>query len=347
MLVRVGRTITIAGGGLAGLSLGLLLRREGVPVEIWDAGAYPRHRVCGEFISGSGVRILHELGLAELPEPLGIRAQSVQFFHLGWSSPVFSLPEAALSIDRSTLDNTLAKEFRKRGGVLHENQRWTDGFNREGLVRATGRRLASEGGGHFIGLKVHAQDLPLGADLELHFADGAYVGLSRQRNGTVNVCGLFRKRNGFCPSKMKSGHVFEEVLSGPARERFGAAGLNPESFSAVAGISLKREDATGAKECRIGDSICMIPPLTGNGMSLALESAALSAPFLRDYSEGRISWGEARKGISQVCDEAFRRRLFAAAILQKMVFTPAARRALMYLLRTTPLFFRLWFRLTR
>jgi len=48
------KPITIVGGGLAGLTLGIGLRQRGVPVTIWEAGKYPRHRVCGEFISGNG-----------------------------------------------------------------------------------------------------------------------------------------------------------------------------------------------------------------------------------------------------------------------------------------------------
>ena len=45
------RAVTIIGGGLAGLTLGIGLRQRGVPVTISEAGDYPRHRVCGEFIS--------------------------------------------------------------------------------------------------------------------------------------------------------------------------------------------------------------------------------------------------------------------------------------------------------
>src|SRR5271157_5302713 len=55
--------IQIVGGGLAGLTLGIALRQQGVPVTIWEAGHYPRHRVCGEFISGRGQQVLARLGL--------------------------------------------------------------------------------------------------------------------------------------------------------------------------------------------------------------------------------------------------------------------------------------------
>ena len=39
------RTVTIIGGGLAGLTLGLALRQRDVPVTVCEAGTYPRHRV--------------------------------------------------------------------------------------------------------------------------------------------------------------------------------------------------------------------------------------------------------------------------------------------------------------
>ncbi|MFM8364632.1 MAG: hypothetical protein ACKOAS_05705, partial [Verrucomicrobiota bacterium] len=55
--------ITIAGGGLAGLALGIGLRGRGVEVELHEALAYPRHRVCGEFISGVESSTLETLGI--------------------------------------------------------------------------------------------------------------------------------------------------------------------------------------------------------------------------------------------------------------------------------------------
>jgi menaquinone-9 beta-reductase len=339
--------VTIAGGGLAGLTLGLLLRRADVPVEIWDAGTYPRHRVCGEFISGRGVDILDRLGLPAIPEQHGLNSRSVRFFHTAWSSPVFSLPEPALSIDRATLDHALATEFRKAGGDLRENQRWTERYDGEGLVRATGRRAVTEGPSQFIGFKVHARNVPLSADLELHFSDQAYVGLSRQRDGTANICGLFKKTASLRNYDLRSGEIFKRVVSGGACGPLAEAMFDMDSFSAVAGISLRRETSQGTNECRIGDSICMIAPLTGNGMSVALESATIAAPFLRDYSRGLLNWDKTRAGVSQSCNRHFRRRFFSASVLQNAAFTCVGRRAMMYFLETMPSCFRLWFWLTR
>jgi len=40
------KTLTIAGGGIAGLALGIALRGRSIPVRVFEAAAFPRHRVC-------------------------------------------------------------------------------------------------------------------------------------------------------------------------------------------------------------------------------------------------------------------------------------------------------------
>jgi len=79
------------------------------------------------------------------------------------------LPEAALCVSRFVLDEWLAREFQRLGGELRLGARWCGEFG-TGIVRANGRRaepvtewLAA------VGLKVHARDVALAADLEMHF----------------------------------------------------------------------------------------------------------------------------------------------------------------------------------
>src|SRR4051812_48581970 len=76
MSCPVPKPITIVGGGLSGLALGNGLRQEGVPVTLWEAGHFPRHRVCGELISGLGPAMLETLGLSDLFQQA--RAHSIQ-----------------------------------------------------------------------------------------------------------------------------------------------------------------------------------------------------------------------------------------------------------------------------
>jgi flavin-dependent dehydrogenase len=60
----------------------------------------------------------------------------------------------------------------------------------------------------------------------------------------------------------------------------------------------------------------MIAPLTGNGMSMAFESAAIAIAPLEAYSRGALAWEDARRQIGEQCDASFRRRLRWARCLQ-------------------------------
>src|ERR1700682_4017395 len=113
------KPITIIRGGLAGLTLGIGLRQLKVPVTVWEAGHYPRHRVCGEFISGRGQETLSRLGLRELIEHAGaVNSAPAAFFSPTQSTPPRPLPARAICLSRFTLDQLLANEFQKLGGEL-------------------------------------------------------------------------------------------------------------------------------------------------------------------------------------------------------------------------------------
>ncbi|MCA9418804.1 MAG: FAD-dependent monooxygenase, partial [Candidatus Omnitrophica bacterium] len=113
------RPITIIGGGLAGLTLGIGLRQRGVAVTVWEAGTYPRHRVCGEFISGRGREILERLGMLDPLLQRGARfAKDALFASGNLATPVKPLPQPALCLSRYALDHALSQEFVRLGGDL-------------------------------------------------------------------------------------------------------------------------------------------------------------------------------------------------------------------------------------
>ncbi len=53
--------VIIIGGGLAGLALAVDLKKSGYTVLVIEKGKYPRHKVCGEYISMESHRYLLEL----------------------------------------------------------------------------------------------------------------------------------------------------------------------------------------------------------------------------------------------------------------------------------------------
>ena len=324
------RPITIVGGGLAGLTLGIGLRQREIPVTIWEAGQYPRHRVCGEFISGNGISVLQRLGLMPLLEKAGaIHVNNAAFISGRNRSPVRHLPTPAMGLSRYLLDAALAREFQRLGGEL-QHGRWNpsheapgDGAG-EGIVRASGRRAQpTENGWRWFGLKAHAANVNPAADLEMHVSDDNYVGVNRIDSGQVNVCGLFRGRPG---ERLASGFELLRGKAGsPLHERLASARFDEKSFCSVAGLSLRPQRAFGKAECCVGDALTMIPPVTGNGMSMAFESAELAIEPLAEYSRGTYGWTEARDSIARACDCAFAQRLAWARRLQSLMFSPILR----------------------
>ena len=321
------RRVTLVGGGLAGLTLGIGLRQRGVPVELFDAGAYPRHRVCGEFISGHGLDVLAKLGLAGAVRASGAQDAVTAQFHAGATAgTVQRLPKAALCISRFTLDALLARRFASIGGELHCGGRWRgdaagEGVG-EGVVLASGRRAAPKvGGWKWFGLKAHARGVRLAAELEMHLTTEGYVGLCRVEDGCVNVCGLFRRRG----DETELAPDWKERLSGEPdsilRERLDRADWVEESFSAVAGLDLRpRHPDPADATCRVGDALTMIPPFTGNGMSMALESAAFAMEPLARWSRGATAWSAAVAEIASTCEGAFRSRLRWAEWMHRALF---------------------------
>jgi len=320
------KPITIAGGGLAGLTLGIGLRQRGVPVTIWEAGSYPRHRVCGEFISGNGQMVLERLGLLTPCHGAGaVYARTALFVCGSNRSPVRRLDPPALCLSRHALDALLAETFARAGGELRVNARWTQAQAAEGLVLASGRRPQTGGKSpRWFGVKAHVpRDCPvaLTADLEMHVSGHGYVGINRIGGGEVNVCGLFRAqaapRTESRPDWLRGGA--DSLL----RERLQAVEFDSASFCSVGGLQLKPQRAAARADCCIGDAQTLTPPVTGNGMSMAFESAELAVGPLAEYSAGRGDWATARTEIARRCDEAFGRRLAWARFLQRAMMSPA------------------------
>ena len=314
------RPITIIGGGLAGLTLGIALRQRQIPVQLYEAGKYPRHRVCGEFINGRGQEVLHQLGLKRLlVSAQAVPATTAAFFCGQARSPCRHLPSPAICISRYQLDSLLAREFQRLGGTLFEARRFVSDQAADGVVRATGRRLKpNPDESRWFGLKVHAAGLSLEADLEMHLIPNGYVGICRLGRNEANVCGLFRKQPSGGPAKK-----WQDMLRGPENgvlsNRLASAELLEDTFCAVAGIDLRPDTDDASSEVRIGDAFSMIPPVTGNGMSIAFESASVAVESLAAYSMGSLKWEDARTRITKACHQAFDARLAWAHRLQTAI----------------------------
>jgi menaquinone-9 beta-reductase len=131
------------------------------------------------------------------------------------------------------------------------------------------------------------------------------------------------------------------------RQRLTGADIDPASFCSVAGLSLRPQRAVDRSECVIGDALTMIPPVTGNGMSMAFEAAELALAPLAAFSRGEMAWPQARQRIARACDDAFAERLRWAGWLHWMMFTPVLRTALGSLVLSSDRLWRTMFARTR
>ena len=309
-MMRSALPIEIVGGGLAGLAAGLALRRSGVPVTIFEAGDYPRHRVCGEFISGLDDATAMGLGLPEFLRDA--HPHRTVTYHLR-DRPLrpFSLPATAWGISRHTLDTRLAAAFVAAGGDLRERTRAPESETPPGRVFAAGR---SRKGPFWVGLKVHARDLELASDFEIHLGDRAYVGMSRIETGDVNVCGIFSQRD--VPERgpgMIQAYL-DGARMGKLAARLRAAQTDPASFCVTA-APLGDRGVAAPDRVRIGDACAAIAPFTGNGLAMALQSAAIAVVPLRAYSRGETSWADSVRMIAREQARRFRRRLLLSSLL--------------------------------
>jgi flavin-dependent dehydrogenase len=314
------RSIEIIGGGLAGLSLASALRQRAIPVTVIEAGGYPRHRVCGEFITGLSETTAARLGL----EPFlrdALAHREVAWFVGQRLVRRQHLPAPARAISRYVLDARLATALEQIGGQLCVHTRGPD-EEADGRIFATGRcRSASP----WLGLKIHALNFPLHADLELHLGADAYIGLTRIEGGRVNICGLFRRRAIAAKgAALIVAYLRAADLTGLAGQ-LAEASFQADSFCAVAAVGFDSR-VIDRSRVTVGDACAMTPPFTGNGMAMAFQSAEAALDPLLDYAHGQSDWAHTKQAIHRALARRFRVRLATATWLHPFLLRPPRQR---------------------
>jgi len=332
------RRVTIVGGGLAGLGLGLALRRHSVPVTLHESGRYPRHRVCGEFITSLDPETRRLLGL-DKHLAMARRAHSVTWCEDDQQDISHHLPQPALCLSRHTLDHAMADEFVVLGGELQTNSRASFGAE-PGVVHAEGRRPDPKS--PWAGVKQHYRTLALSHDLEVHLGEGGYMGLTRVDERTVNVCALLRHhavdlRKSFPTIARQSG--FHRLA-----KRLTEAEAVEQSFCAVAGLNYRATNDED-ESLRIGDQQSLVPPFTGHGMTIALQSAATALPHVLSWARGESEWRAATATAMSAQKARFGFRLRMARAAHPVLLDPRARQMARILHRVGLLPVRLLYRM--
>jgi hypothetical protein len=155
-----------------------LAREAGVEVEIFEKSTFPRHKVCGEFLSPEVAGLIPDL-------PPCHRIRGVRLY-LEKQRKQWSLPEAAFGLSRYALDEFLLNRALERGAVV-TRERKLDPV--PPAILAHGRKSSSVPGNRLFGFKAHFEG-PADDFLDLFFFSGCYVGVNCVEGGRTNVCGL-------------------------------------------------------------------------------------------------------------------------------------------------------------
>jgi flavin-dependent dehydrogenase len=263
-LFQTTRSITILGGGPAGVAAAIFALSHGASCHLVEKSKFPRHKVCGEFFSPEIQAELAALGAwdaFQAAAPARIERMRLCF---GRREKTSRLPEAAWGLSRHAFDLLMFQRALDLGAMVNAEAKEPDviacGRTQDGSPR--GRRL--------FGFKAHFAGFP-GDAVELFFFRGCYVGVAPIENGLTNVCGLgpedFLQRFAF---------DFDAIVNqSPAL----AERLRPLSRSMKwisTGPLQYRQAFDKSANYLAGDALSFVDPFTGSGLLSAVKTGSLA-----------------------------------------------------------------------
>src|SRR5574340_690269 len=266
------RAVHVVGGGPAGSMAALAAMREGAVVRIFEKSVFPRHKVCGEFLSTAILTLLRRAGCDTAF--LGLRPAVLREIQLHFGGRVIHhrMTDPAYGLSRYELDRLLIRHA-ARAGASVACERWCAAAPGDTIILASGRQSIAPAGGRIFGFKAHFSG-PVDDAVALHFFEDCYVGVSAVEGGATNVCGLAPERIlrsvGFQPDDLMPrcaplaerlrllSRTMDWLITGPL--------VFSEGFS-------KPSEETGY---RAGDSLGFIDPFTGSGIFNAMLTGELA-----------------------------------------------------------------------
>ncbi len=292
--------VLIIGGGVAGCAASIGLARKGRSVTLIEREPAPRHKVCGEFLSGEALEDLHALGI----NVASLGAVPINYVRLAASRRAAQapLPFLAASLTRKTLDTALIAAAidsgvrLKRGRSVQSLSRSTatlwqatldDGttFEAPTVFLASGKHdlrghSRPKDPHHWVAFKMYyrmtaAQTADLGGASELTLYAGGYGGIQPVEDGNTNFCCVVQRKYFAGAGLRWEGLVAKMQQDCPhlAMRLEGAEPLleKPITVTHIPYGYLRRTTEEGLY-C-IGDQAAVIPSFTGDGISIALHTA--------------------------------------------------------------------------
>ncbi len=262
--------IGITGAGPAGSTAAIAALREGSQVNLSEKARFPRHKVCGEFLSPEIVPLLEDIGAAGRffdAAPAHIRRLTLRF---AAHEKTALLPETAFGLSRFAFDKLLLDLAGNSGAIAG------DLAPTASRIIAHGRRSTAPAGSRgkrLFGFKAHFHG-PASDAIELYFFDSGYVGISPVENGITNVCGL-ASESALSRIDFEYDHLLNTVPATAARLRPMTRAMDwLTTGPLIFGNRFKLEPEP--QTFYAGDALSFVDPFTGSGMYCAVLTGILA-----------------------------------------------------------------------
>jgi flavin-dependent dehydrogenase len=353
------REVIIIGGGLAGLTAALHLSKLGISVTVFEKNNYPKHKVCGEYISNEVLPYFDWLGVN--PEELqATKITELNLSTLKGKNITRTLPLGGFGVSRYTLDNFLYKKAIAQGCefilesvnditfvddefiVTTSNSRSfkskvvLGAFGKRSTIDQKMERLFIKQKSPWLAVKGHYKGNFPDNVVGLHNFKGGYCGVSKVENDIMNICYLADFET-FKNYKNIEEYQQKVMAENPHLKKIFNT-INPlfEKPITISQISFAKKKAVENHILMIGDTAGLIHPLCGNGMAMAIHSAKIASEFSFSFLEGKMTRESLEKGYSKEWNLHFRQRIKAGRRLASVLQQPILSEVMLRILTTFP-----------
>ncbi|MGL2964147.1 NAD(P)/FAD-dependent oxidoreductase [Flavobacterium sp. RSB2_4_14] len=338
--------VIIIGGGLAGLTAAIHLRKLDIPVTLIEKNSYPKHKVCGEYISNEVLPYLNWLNISiSALQPTKIN--KLQFSTISGKTIHTTLPLGGFGISRYTLDNYLYIKALKNGVTVLQDAVTNIHFDNNTfaittadgtIIKATlvigafGKRsnidiqLNRDFIHHkspWLAIKAHYEGNFPNDVVGLHNFNGGYCGVSKVEDNKINICYLasFESFKVYKSSSEYQENVLEQ--NPHLKTIFQNSKLLFEKPLTISQISFEQKQPVEQHILMIGDTAGLIHPLCGNGMAMAIHSAKIVSEVIADFSNGKIKTRAAmEETYTKQWNKTFSTRLKTGRLLANILLQP-------------------------
>ncbi|PTS89882.1 FAD-dependent oxidoreductase [Flavobacterium sp. HMWF030] len=351
--------VLIIGGGLAGLTSAIHLSQKGLKVILIEKSDYPRHKVCGEYISNEILPYLLWLG-ADVSKLNPTNITQFEFTTNTGKAAMAKLPLGGFGISRYALDNFLYEKALENNCTIIKETVTNVSFDNDVFTVITPNKILAakivlgafgkrsnidqlldrdfiHKKSPWLAVKAHYSG-DLDNDLvALHNFNGGYCGVSKVENNIINICYLadyatfkqYKNIEDYQQNVLYKNKHLKAVFENST--------LLFDKPITISQISFDKKQPVENHILMIGDTAGLIHPLCGNGMAMAIHSAKIASELILDYYSNRqMSRESLEKKYTKEWNLHFGKRIYMGRILAHILTNKTVTNTLVSIVASFP-----------